>query len=246
MKISELNAKNLHSIGFTIDLLKNENEFNDWLIKNDVRINFVTNEIYTEVNTLKDFVSNELLLLKKDMDSDLYDFDKKSLEYKTEIKEKLFNNDLDESSQFEFICKVISKGLKKTIDIRENKINDLVNGMFETIESEPEAIVINDTLTSENIKVFDPNHFNNDCHNLFNYLVENYSKKGKVKFINIYYFLKDEVDKQKYSFNFIQDDYTIFIKAKHQLEIKKYQKAEYDFIEQKRILNSHEQQFRKQ
>jgi len=114
------------------------------------------------------------------------------------------------------------------------------------VTPELEAIVLNNASTIKKAKVFDPNHFNEDCHNLFNYLVDNYTKKGKVKFINIYYFLKDEIDKQKYSFNFIQDDYTIFIKANQQIEIKKYQKAEYDFIEQKRILNSHEERFRKQ
>jgi hypothetical protein len=242
MKISELNAKNLHSIGFTIDLLKNENEFNDWLIKNDVRINFVTNEIYTEVNTLKDFVSNELLLLKKDMDSDLYDFDKKSLEYKTEIKEKLFNNDLDESSQFEFICKVISKGLKKTIDIRENKINDLVNGMFETIESEPEKIVINDTSIKEKY-LGQPT--NDNANDFFDFLIEYYRPEDntQVKYVNILHYLKNDADKNHFIFKVKQDKFRTLVKAKTGIEISKFEKSAKYLEEEKPIFHTLENTF---
>ena len=130
------------------------------------------------------------------------------------------------------------------ISSRLLEIKDLFATYLEQPQQpEHEAI---DTTPTEKIKLFDANHFNNDCYKLFNYLVDNYKKKGKIKFINIYYFLKDEVNKQKYSFNFIQDDYTIFIKTDYQVEIKKYQKAEFDFVEQKRILNAHEEQFRKQ
>jgi hypothetical protein len=93
---------------------------------------------------------------------------------------------------------------------------------------------------------FNPNHFNDECYGLFCYLIDNYSKKGKIKYVNIYYFLKDDVNKEKYSFKYIQKDYTQFIKSKYNIEIKKYQKAMFDYDEQKRILNSLEEQFRKQ
>lgn len=100
--------------------------------------------------------------------------------------------------------------------------------------------------TKNQNNIFDPNNFNEGCYNLFCYLVDNYKKKGKIKFINIYYYLKDEVKKDIYSFNFIQSDYTEFIKKNFKIEIKKYQKASMDFDEQKRVLNSLEQHFRKQ
>jgi hypothetical protein len=115
-------------------------------------------------------------------------------------------------------------------------------------KTEPEAIDLNKeskSITKNQNNVFDPNNFNNECYNLFYYLVDNYKKKGKIKFINIYYYLKDEVKKDKYSFNFIQSDYTEFIKRNYKIEIKKYQKATFDFDEQKRVLNSLEEQFRK-
>ncbi|MBC7845509.1 MAG: hypothetical protein H7Y10_03355 [Flavobacterium sp.] len=162
------------------------------------------------------------------------------LEYSLLYNKRPYDEDKDRDDAVYNLILIYEK-IDTFLEVRIQELNT-----SKVVDYQPETKVIKDTSRLENIKVFDPNHFNNDCHNLFNYLVENYSKKGKVKFINIYYFLKDEVDKQKYSFNFIQDDYTIFIKAKHQIEIKKYQKAEYDFIEQKRILNSHEQQFRKQ
>jgi hypothetical protein len=137
MKILELNAKNLHSIGITIDILNNKNDLNVWLKKNDVRINYVTNEIYIEIESITEFINNEGLLLKRDLNSsELKDFDMLSMQYKTEFEERLFNNDLDNNSQSEFIAKAISKWAKTIINVRENKINDLVNGIFETIESE--------------------------------------------------------------------------------------------------------------
>ena len=105
---------------------------------------------------------------------------------------------------------------------------------------------INQISVSQNLLDYNPNNFNEIGYDLFCYLVDNYSKKGKVKFINIYYYLKDEVDKNMYSFKFTQSEYTEFIKENYDIEIKKYQKANFDYDEQKRVLNSLEQEFRKQ
>lgn len=174
---------------------------------------------------------------------DVFDFKKKL--------EEFFYTKLPNTGEFEIY---FLEGLQDQLFFKSSILDGLKWQIeyllgFETeplTPQQPEATDLNNTSTTKKDKVFDPNHFNEDCHNLFNYLVDNYTKKGKIKFINIYYFLKDEVDKQKYSFNFIQDDYTLFIKVNHQIEIKKYQKAVYDFEEQKRILNSHEELFRKQ
>lgn len=93
---------------------------------------------------------------------------------------------------------------------------------------------------------FDPNNFNEKCFKLFIYLSENYSKRGKIKYINIYYFLRDKVDKNEYCFNFIQSEYTNFLIKINEIELKKYQKATYKYEEEVRTLNSLEQQFRAQ
>ncbi|MEC5165155.1 hypothetical protein RCH18_000880 [Flavobacterium sp. PL11] len=96
---------------------------------------------------------------------------------------------------------------------------------------------------NRNNNKFDPNHFNQKGYDLFLYLVENYEKKGKIKFINIFEFMKKSIDKKKYAFKFTQEKYTAFIFLNYKIEIKKYAVAdgyEYDEIP---FLNSHEQQF---
>jgi hypothetical protein len=125
--------------------------------------------------------------------------------------------------------------IKQKFELNNQKENKSIIKILET-----------ETISIKGKTSFDPNHFNKECYNLFIYLVENYNKRGKIKFVNIFYYLKDEVKKDKYSFNFIQNDYTNFINNKYNIEIKKYQKAEFDFDEQKRVLNAHEEQFRSQ
>lgn len=94
---------------------------------------------------------------------------------------------------------------------------------------------------------YNPNHFNQKGYELFLYLVDNYEKKGKVKFLNIFKFMKNSINKEQYVFRFTQEKYTSFIKAKYSTEIKKYQTAQYMFEDvEKPILNELETQYRQQ
>ena len=103
------------------------------------------------------------------------------------------------------------------------------------------------TPEEENFIKFDRNEWNEACYKLFYYLVDNYTAKdGKtIKYINIWYFLKRVVNKQIYTFSFTQEKYMIFIKENFGIDIKKFAKAEFDFDEQKSILNSLEDLFRR-
>jgi hypothetical protein len=100
------------------------------------------------------------------------------------------------------------------------------------------------TATEKNVSNFDPNHFNQKGYELFLYLVENYDKKGNIKFINIYEFMKKSPDKTEYGFRFTQQKYTAFILSNYGIEIKKYKVADFKYIDvEKPILNGHEQRF---
>jgi hypothetical protein len=90
---------------------------------------------------------------------------------------------------------------------------------------------------------FDPNHFNQKSYDLFLYLVENYEKNGKIKFINIFEFMRKSIDKNKYPFKFTQEKYTAFILKNYKSEIKKYAVADGYEYDEKPFLKSHEQQF---
>ena len=79
---------------------------------------------------------------------------------------------------------------------------------------------------------FDSKYFDVEGWKLFNYLVKRYHKKGNVKYINLWFFLKKVWNKeQDYRFSFTQDEYKTFILKKYEIEIKKFAKATYKFDE---------------
>lgn len=90
------------------------------------------------------------------------------------------------------------------------------------------------------------NHFNKECYNLFLYLVDNYNKRDKIKFINIFYYLTYYVDKHLYFFKFTQEKYTEFILDKFSVEPKSFKKDVFDNSPEMHALSSHEEAFRRQ
>lgn len=58
---------------------------------------------------------------------------------------------------------------------------------------------------------FNPNYFNQKGYDIFIYLIENYAKKGKVKYTNIWYFLKDDAP-NGVRFDITQVEYSKLIK----------------------------------
>ena len=101
----------------------------------------------------------------------------------------------------------------------------------------------NDKTTGSN---FNRNHWNENCFQLFYYLENNYNKKGKIKYINIFYFLKNNVDKNKYAFAFTIEQYKDFIQTNFDIQLIKFEKAEYEYVEKViPILSGFEQDFRK-
>lgn len=219
-----LNASTIKWLGIDYDNLTNDELHKKLDIiektSKDIYIDYENNFIYTGIHSCFDDENYYYILkeLKVPMLGDL----EKILE---PIENKIIRDDLYRAG----VCKI----LEAQYNAKEKVIDILIS------ES------INKISATEIQLDYNPNNFNYDCYHLFCYLVDNYKKNGKIKFINIYYYLKDEVNKEKYSFKFIQSEYTDFIKEKYQIEIKKYQKATYDFDEQKRVLNSLEEQFRR-
>ena len=168
-------------------------------------------------------------------------FENYKANYETRLKS--FMNTYIDANENDFIInelklKIIYRFLfdenKKQMKFSISKRNDFLNHKLKAIH-EPQTIVNN----------FDPNHFNQKAYNLFLYLVDRYEKCGKIKFINIYYFLKNDVKKDIYTFKFIQEKYTAYIKEKYNIEIKKYETAE-SYEAEKSVLNSFEDRFRKE
>jgi len=181
----------------------------------------IQNREYSSSILLKNYGVTQFKNLKSFLNSDLcIDIDKSPL--KSEFDEVLIE-------------------LENSIDINEIQILMKSNFQPEIVQPEPEKIELENESIREN---FNPNHFNKDCYDLFLYLVENYEKKGKIKYINIFEFMKKSIDKNKYSFRFTQETYRIFIKDKYDIDIINYKVAQFKYYdEEKPALNSFEQQF---
>jgi hypothetical protein len=94
--------------------------------------------------------------------------------------------------------------------------------------------------------VFNHNNLNKKTHRLFTYLVENYDKKGNVKFINIFKFLKN-ADKSIYAFNFTESSYREYILKLKDVKITKFSTAAFAYEDKELpILNAFEEAFRKE
>ncbi|MBV6484256.1 MAG: hypothetical protein KFKLKKLM_00750 [Flavobacteriales bacterium] len=82
-------------------------------------------------------------------------------------------------------------------------------------------------------KEYNTSQFNENTYKLFCHIVDEYKKGGNIKFINIWYFLKKDIDKTKNKnilFNFSQKTYKEFVK-KYGIEIKKFKKADFKYEE---------------
>jgi len=86
---------------------------------------------------------------------------------------------------------------------------------------------------------YDLNNWDDLGFKLFGYLNENYQKKGKIKYINIWYFLKSQHKKGIIIFNLTQKKYNEFLTKNHSISITRFTKSKkiYDATE-KPILKS--------
>lgn len=97
-----------------------------------------------------------------------------------------------------------------------------------TTSKEPQQETKTDAPTK---KEYNSSQFNDHTYKLFCHIVDEYKKDGNIKFINIWYFLKRDIDKTKYKnilFNFTQTKYKEFVK-KYDVEIKKFKKADFKY-----------------
>jgi hypothetical protein len=159
-----------------------------------------------------------------------------------------------------FISRQI-KAVKNEIDITKQKIskvpnfhflhqkNSIFNSYLEFLKRkeiettkpthETEVLDLNNTNSDFNL-----NEFNEVTYNLFIYLIGNYQKKGKVKYVNIYRFLKN-INKVNYAFNFTQKTYKEYIYKNFEVELTTFNTANFEFDDkEKPILSGFEQAFR--
>lgn len=119
------------------------------------------------------------------------------------------------------------------------KIDLLEKTKLISSNNEPNAIDLSNTNSDFNL-----NHFNAVTYNLFKYLIGNYEKNGKVKYLNIYKYLK-EINKDSYAFNFNQKTYKEYIFNNYDVRITTFNTANYGYEDiEKPILNGFEQAFR--
>lgn len=131
--------------------------------------------------------------------------------------------------------------VKKTF-IDKKVDNFLFSNTENFLKTEDAAV---ETKKNKDKSDFNKNHWNEKCFELFNYLIDNYEKKGNVKFINVFYFLKNKVSKEIYAFAFTIDQYKIFIESQYGVKFNTFKTSEFDFEDKViPILNAFEADFR--
>lgn len=211
--------------------------------KSDTFTHFLIVAYYTNIRNYKDnnirfFIKNHLQAVKN--------------EYKDVLHVYPENYNLSE----EGIVRMISKykffenftstlyELQEIIDINEKSAEVCIKLIRNNSKLE---YALNQDKTNNNEDAY-LNYFNKNCYELFEYLITNYEETGKIKYINIYYFLK-ELAKTKvelYRFNIKISEYKKMINDKHNVLIKKFAKAEYKYDDkEKPKLIDMEKAFRK-
>jgi len=155
-----------------------------------------------------------------------------------ELMKGIFNSHVNDC-KFVFLSldKKERQGFKNHIIKNLNKVENVqVLPKFKTLLFKIIALCNNNfdkpQLEENTPNKFNPSQFNEYTHNLFTYILNEYEKKGKIKYINIWYFLKKDIkDKTDILFNFTQEKYKIFVKREYGIEIKKFQKAEYKYLD---------------
>lgn len=82
---------------------------------------------------------------------------------------------------------------------------------------------------------------------LFHWLIDSYraDDSRKIKFVNIYYFLLNDVDKSIYAFDLTHDEYRILIESLYKIKVKKISESEKYKNTDIHILRSKEAEFKK-
>ena len=195
----------------------------------------LSNKIHLEIkhNKGNDYIINELEQKLEDISFDkfYYPIDQLGIEMDGFIYNRLINIMLD------IIVDLYSNSLKTT-DLDSFCLDDLeLNESTKKTSNE-----VSDDLEVKKAIIL--NYFNKNCYDLFLYLVDNYDKKDKVKFINIFYYLNYYANKNFYHFKFTQERYSNFIKRNYSIEPKSFKKEMFDNSSEKYTLNSLEENFR--
>ncbi len=88
---------------------------------------------------------------------------------------------------------------------------------------------------------------NFEAKKLFHWLIDSYrvDDTRKIKFVNIYYFLLNDVDKSIYAFDLTHDEYRILTESLYKIKIKKISESEKYRNTDIHILRSKEAEFKK-
>ncbi|SEF82249.1 hypothetical protein [Flavobacterium urumqiense] len=153
-----------------------------------------------------------------------------------------------ESEDFKYLNEIVVPGLiERKNEVKRIFIDKKVGGLlFSNTENYVKIEAGATELKEINYELdFNRNHWNKKCFELFNYLIDNYEKKGNVKFINVFYFLKRKVDKGIYTFAFTIDQYKTFIESQYGVKLTTFRTAEFDFEDNEiPILNAFVADFR--
>lgn len=149
-------------------------------------------------------------------------------------------SDLTEDDRIDFVAVTLESSYKKEAKTNLEKaqrlellsqLMSIENIVFDThLIWLKRELAIRSIMNLESENDFDSKYFDESGWRLFSHLTKNYNKTGKVKYINIWYFLKRVWKKEHtFRFEFTQKDYKDFVLKNYGVQIKKFAKADYKF-----------------
>lgn len=144
------------------------------------------------------------------------------------LKFETSTNHYDSAEKLEHIKNILPFVYEDFKDFKEMYFSNKYNQLLENTSAEEKTDT--EQLGSYVVE-HNKNHWNKNCYNLFLYLVDNYEKKGKVKYTNIHFYLKNHADKNKFVYNQTIETYTHFINVEYGIELKTFRKAEFEFLD---------------
>ncbi len=149
------------------------------------------------------------------------------------IRLNALKGDTTMANNLQFYCITLFDEVANTLDcndefaITRSRLIDATEPSHSSTQPYSVHISTSDLAQSKIENEYNSNDFNELGFKLFRYLDKNYQKNGKIKYINIWYYLKTQHKEGEIIFNLTQEGYKNFVQKYNNIEIKKFAKSEY-------------------
>lgn len=207
----------------------------------------------SEEEYLYDFLGSNLEVLKKHISTRTSDFsDLKKKKYIELLKKKLLrqfnygynkaenNRGFLKASNPNYFLKVLNETNKSLFRFNVDKKNDHLNELIAFGIDEFDSPVKKTKKKTLDINL---NYWNENCFNLFHYLADNYYQGEKRQLTNLWYYLKNHLQDDKYYFKMTKPVYKEYILNEFNEKLTNFDKSIFKFDNEIKTLEAMKRRF---